>query len=80
MGHPVLEHAQRADDGAVYSSEQQRDYQQDSDNHKVKGEHGGQELHFGHPRQKLVQRAGEIKEHQRDAEEKYGCEHPPDPL
>ena len=78
--HAVLENAQRTDDGAVHASEQQREQQQGDDHKEVEGQHGGQELHLRHPREEFVQRAGEIEEHQRDAEEEDRREHPPDSL
>ena len=66
--HAVLEHAQRADDGAVDPSEDQGQEDEADDDGDVEGHHGRQELDLRHPSQPSVQRSREVEEQQRDAQ------------
>ena len=66
--HAILEHAQRADDGAVDPSEDQGQEDEADDDGDVEGHHGRQELDLRHPAQPSVQRSGEVQEQQRDAQ------------
>ena len=66
--HPVLEHAQRADDGAIHPSEDKCQNDKADDDGHIEGQDGGEELHLGHPSQPSVQRSREIQEQQRDTQ------------
>ena len=66
--HSVLEHAKRADDGAIDPSEDQGQEDEADDDGHIEGHHGGQELDLRHPAEPSVKRSGEVQEQQRDAQ------------
>ena len=68
MRYPVLEHAQRADDGTIDAAEDKRQEDKADDDGHIEGQDGGEELHLGHPAQPSVQRSREVQEQQRDAQ------------
>ena len=66
--HSVLEDAQRADDGAIDTPEDERQEDEADDDGHIEGHYGRQELDLRHPAQPSVQRSGEVQEQQRDAQ------------
>ena len=68
--HSVLEHAQRADDGAIDPAKQESQENQADNGGHIEGQEGRQELQLCHPAEPSVQRPGEIQEQQRNAQPK----------
>ena len=71
-GHDVLHHAQRTDDGAVYTTEDEGQQQQGHNDNHVQSEHSGQKLYLRHPCQPVVGPPGEVEQQEGHSHKEKG--------
>ena len=73
-GDDVLEHAERADYGAVHPAEQQGQDDQEEDHADVQRQHGRQQLDLGHPAEPEMNRSRKVEEKQGNQDKKQPCQ------